>query len=110
MNQFLDSTDEMYTIHRLSGQVHSETVHRMLCPLYIRYIFVLSVIHPLLIWQRLLVTVLCPLLVRYICVAHAFYALLTRSSSSPRWLSLLDEHQIIGRRLLAMLVLFWIQA
>ena len=77
MNQIFDSTGEGYTIRHLTGQVRSVIVQRTFCALHIRYIFVLSVIHPLLIRQ-------CPLVdrffVRYICVTHAFYALLTRSA------------------------------
>ena len=55
MNQIFDSTDERYTVHHLTGQVRSVIVQRTFCPLHIRYIFVLSVIHPLLIRQSPLV-------------------------------------------------------
>ena len=51
MNQIFDSTDERYTVRHLTGQVRSVIVQRTFCPLHIRYIFVLSVIHPLLIRQ-----------------------------------------------------------
>ena len=55
MNQIFDSTTEKYTIRHLTGRVRSVIVQRMFCPLCIRYIFVLSVIHPLLIQQSPLV-------------------------------------------------------
>ena len=72
MNQIYDSADEGYTIHHLTGQVRSVIIQRTFCPLHIWYIFVLSVIHPLLIWQSQLVdrslSVTCPLQMRYLCV------------------------------------------
>ena len=67
-----DSIDERYSIRHLIGQVRSVIVQRTLYPLYIRYIFVLSVIHLLLIRQSRLVdrslSVSCPLNMRYSCV------------------------------------------
>ena len=79
MNQIFDSTDERYTIRHLTGQVRSVIVQRTFCPLHIRYIFVLSVLHPLLIRQSLLVDrslfATCTLHMRYSC----FYVVLTRS-------------------------------
>ena len=48
---------------------HSVFVQRTFCPFRIRYIFVLSVIHPLHVRE---LTVLCPLLVRYVCVFTDF--------------------------------------
>ena len=48
MKQIYDSNDEGYTIQHLTGQVRSVIVQRTFCPLHIRYIFVLSVIHQLL--------------------------------------------------------------
>ena len=51
MNQILDSTDKRYNIRHLTVQARSVIVQRTFCPLHIRYIFVLSVIHPLLIQQ-----------------------------------------------------------
>ena len=82
MNQILDSTDERYTIRHLTGQARSVIVQRTFCPLHMRYIFVLSVIHPLLIRQGSLVDLLCPLLVRSICASHAIYALFIRSAKT----------------------------
>ena len=77
MNQFFASTDERYTIRHLTGQVRSVIVQRTFCPLHIRYIFVLSIIHPLLIRQSPLVdrslSVTCPLHLRYACVLCAPY-------------------------------------
>ena len=77
MNQIFDSTDERYTIRHLADQVRSVIVQRTFCQLHIRYIFVLSVIHPLLIRQSPLVDrslfVTCPLLMRYSCVLCAPY-------------------------------------
>ena len=77
MNQIFDSTDERYTIRHLTGQVRSVIVQRTFCPLHIRYIFVLSVIHPLLIRQSPLVdrslSVTCPLHMRSSCVLCATY-------------------------------------
>ena len=55
MNQIFYSTDERYTVRHLTGQVRSVIAQRTFCPLHIRYIFVLSVIHPLLIRQSPLV-------------------------------------------------------
>ena len=68
MNQIFDSTDERYTIRHLAGQVRS-----VICDqLHLRYIFVLSVLHPLLIRQSPLVDhslfVAYPLYMRYSCV------------------------------------------
>ena len=72
MNQIFDSTDERYTIPHLTGQVRSVIVQQTLCPLHIQYIFVVSVIHPLLIRQSLLVDrslcATCPLHMRLSCV------------------------------------------
>ena len=69
MNQLFDSTDERYSICHLTGQVRSVIVKRTFIPLHIRYIFVLSVIHPLLIRQSTLVdrslSITCPLNMRY---------------------------------------------
>ena len=77
MNQIFDLTDERYTIRHLTGQVRSVFVQRTFCPLHIRYIFVLSVIHPLLIRQSpldsCLLSVTCPLHMRYSCVLCAPY-------------------------------------
>ena len=68
MNQIFDSTDERYTVRHLTGQVRSVIVQRRFCPLHIRYIFVLSVIHPLLIRQSPLVD--RPLSVTYALLMH----------------------------------------
>ena len=72
MNQIFDSLDERYSIRHLTGQVRSVIVQRTLYPLHIRYIFVLSVIHPLIIRKSTLVdrslSVTCPLNMRYSCV------------------------------------------
>ena len=80
MNQSFASTDERYTIRHLAGQVLSVIVQRTFCPLHIRYIFVLSVIHPLLIRQCPLVdrslSVTCPLHMRYLCVLCGPYTFL----------------------------------
>ena len=77
MNQIFDSTDERYTIRHLTGQVRSVIVQRTFCPLHIRYMFVLSIMHSLLIWQSPLVdgslSVTCPLHMRYSCVLCAPY-------------------------------------
>ena len=54
MNQIFDSTDERYSIRNLTGQVRSVIVQLTFYPLHMRYIFVLSVIHPLLIRQSTL--------------------------------------------------------
>ena len=48
---------------------HSVIIQRTFCPFLIRYIFVLSVIHPL---HLRLLTPLCPLLVRYICAPYMY--------------------------------------
>ena len=82
MNQIFDSTDERYSIRHLTGQVHSVIVQRTVCTLHVRYIFVLSVIHPLLIQQSPLVDSSLSFTFRYICATHAFYALLTRSAKT----------------------------
>ena len=67
MNQIFDSAEEI-----LTGQVRSVIVQRTFYPLHVRYIFVLSVIHTLLIRQSPLVDcslpATCPLHVRYSCV------------------------------------------
>ena len=78
MNQMFDSTDERYSIRHLAGQVRSVIVKRTFDPLHIRYIFVLSVIHPLVIRQSTLVdhslSVTCPFkYMRYPCVLCAPY-------------------------------------
>ena len=77
MNQIFDSTNERFIIRHLTGQVRSVNVQRTFCPLLIRYIFVLSVIHPLLIRQSPLVDrslfVTGPLHMRYSCVLCAPY-------------------------------------
>ena len=61
----------------MTGQVRSVIVQRTFCPLYIWYILVLSVIHPLLIRQSPLddrsLSVTCPLHMRYSCVLCAPY-------------------------------------
>ena len=71
-NQIFNSTGERYTIRHLAGQVRSVIVQRTFCPLHIRYIFVLSVIHPFIIRQSPLVdrswSITCPLHMRYSCV------------------------------------------
>ena len=61
MNQMFDSTDERYTIRHLAGQVRSVTcvVQLTFCPLYIRYILVMSVAYTVHIR-----------LVRYTSVTH----------------------------------------
>ena len=84
MNQLFDSTDERYSIRHLTGQVHFVIVLRTFCPLHVRYIFVLSVIHPLLIRQSPLVDSSLSVTFQYIyiCATHAFYALLTRSAKT----------------------------
>ena len=51
MNQIFDSTEESYTIRHLTDRVRSVNVERTFCPLNIRYLFTLSVIHPFLIRQ-----------------------------------------------------------
>ena len=48
---------------------HSVFEKRTFCTFLIRYIFVLSVIHPLHVRKM---TVLCPLLVRYVCALYDF--------------------------------------
>ena len=63
MHRIFESTEERYTIrHR---QVRSVIVQRTFCPLHIRYIFVLSIIHTLFIRQSPLVdrflSATCPL-------------------------------------------------
>ena len=77
MNQIFDSTEGRYSIRHLTGQVRSVIVPRTFCPLHIRYIFVLSVLYPLLIRQCPLVdrslSVAYPLLMRYSCVLCAPY-------------------------------------
>ena len=77
MNKIFDSTDERYSIRHLTGQVRSVIFQRTFFPFHIRYIFVLSVIHPLLIRQITLVdrslSVACPLNMRYSCVLCAPY-------------------------------------
>ena len=90
MNQIFDSTDERYTIR----QVRSVIVQRTFCPLHIRYIFVLTLIYPLLIRQS-------PLVDRSLSVTYALLMRLMRSlhvlrrpSSSRRRLSSPDEHRI----------------
>ena len=94
MNQIFDSIEERYTIRHLTGQVRSVIVQRTFCALHVRYIFVLSVIHPLLIRQS-------PLVDRLLSVTYALLKRFMRSlhvprrlSSPPRRLSSLDEHQI----------------
>ena len=62
MNQSFHTTDERYFIRHLTDQVRSVIVQRSFYLLHTRYIFVMSVIHPLLIQQSTLV--LCPLPVR----------------------------------------------
>ena len=54
MKQIFDSTDQRYISH-LTSLVRYVIIQRTFCPLHIRYIFVLSVIHPLLIQKSLLV-------------------------------------------------------
>ena len=77
MNQIFDSTEERYTFRYLTGQVRSVIVQHSFCPLHIRTIFVLSVIHPLLIRQSSLVdrslSATCPLHMRYSCILGAPY-------------------------------------
>ena len=77
INQIFGSIDERYSICHLTGQVRSVIVQRTFYPLHIRYIFLLSVIHPLLIRQSTLVdrslSVTCPLNMRYSCVLCAPY-------------------------------------
>ena len=69
MNHIFDSTEESYTIRHLTDRVRSVNVERTFCPLNIRYIFTLSVIHPFLIQQSPLVdhslSATCPLNMRY---------------------------------------------
>ena len=81
MNQIFDSTGERYTIRYLTGQVRSVIVQRTFCALHIRYIFVLSVIHPLLIRQS-------PLVDRFLSVSYALLMRFMRSLHVPRRLSL----------------------
>ena len=93
INQIFDSTDERYTIRHLTGLVRSMIVQRTFCPLYIRYIFVLPVIHPLLLRQSTFVcyfSVTYALLMRFMRSLH----LPRRPSSPPRRLSSPDEHRI----------------
>ena len=72
MNHIFDSTEESYTIRHLTDRVRFMNVERTFCPLNIRYIFTLSVIHPFLIRQSPLVdhslSATCPLNMRYSCV------------------------------------------
>ena len=72
MSQIFDSTEEI-----LTGQAPFVIVQRTFYPLHVRYIFVLSVIHLLLIWQSLLVdrslSATCPLHMHYSCVLCAPY-------------------------------------
>ena len=93
MNHIFDSTEESYTIHHLTDRVRSVNVERTFCPLNIRYIFTLSVIHPFLIRQSPLVdhslSATC-LLMRFMSSSHAP----RRPSSPSRRLSSLDEHRI----------------
>ena len=77
MNQIFDSTDERYTVRHLTGQVRSVIAQRMFCPLHIRYIFVLSVIHPLLIRQS-------PLVDHSLYVTYALLMHFMRSFHFPR--------------------------
>ena len=74
MNQIFASTDERYTVRHLTCQVRSVTVQQTFCLLHIRYIFVLSVIHPLLIRQSPLVdrslSVTYALLMRFMRPLH----------------------------------------
>ena len=82
MNQIFDSAEEI-----LTGQVRSVIVKRTFYPLHVRYIFVLSVLHPLLIRQSPLVdrslSATCPLHMRFM-----------RSVKPLRRLSSPDEHRI----------------
>ena len=94
MNQIFDSTDERYSIRHLTGLVRFVIVQRTFFPLHIWYIFVLSVIHPLLIRQSTLVD-------RYLSVEYALLMRFMRSlhvsrrpSSPPRQLSSPDDHRI----------------
>ena len=79
MNQIFDPTDERHTtcIRHQTGQVRFVIVQPTFCPLHIRYIFVLSVTHPLLKRQSPLVGrslfVTYPLHIRYSCVLCAPY-------------------------------------
>ena len=77
MNQMFDSTDERYTNRHLTGQVRCSIVQQTYCPLHIRYIFVLSIIHPLRIEQSPLVgrslSITCPLQMGYSYVLCAPY-------------------------------------
>ena len=61
----------------LTGQERSVIVQRTFCPLHIRCVFVLLVIHPLLIRQSMLLdrslSVTCPLHIRHSCVLCAPY-------------------------------------
>ena len=79
MNHIFDSTEESCTIRHLTDRVRSVNVERTFCPLYIRYIFTLSVIHPFLIQQSPLVdhslSATCPLNMRYSCVLIALHTL-----------------------------------
>ena len=94
MKQFFYSTDERYTIPHLTGQMRSAIVQRTFGPLHVRYIFVLSVIHPLLIRQSPLVdhslSVTYALLMRFMRSLHVPQ----RPSSPSRRLSSPDEHRI----------------
>ena len=98
MNHIFDSTEESYTIRHLTDRVRSVNVGRTFCPLNIRYIFTLSVIHPFLIRQSPLVdhslshylSVKYALLMRFMSSSHAP----RRPSSPSRRLSSLDERRI----------------
>ena len=77
MNNIFDPSDERYSIRHLTGQVRFVIVQRTFYLLHKRYIFILSVIHPLLLRQSTLVdrslSVTCPLNMRYTCVLCAPY-------------------------------------
>ena len=94
MNRIFDASDERYTIRHLTGQLPPVISQRTICLLHIRYISVLSVIHPLLIRQSLLVD--RSLSITYALLMHFMRCLHIprRPSSPPRRLSSPDEHRI----------------
>ena len=97
MNHIFDSTEESYTIRHLTDRMRSANVERTFCPLNIRYIFTLPVIHPFLIRQSFS----WPFFVRYLSVKYALLMRFMSSSHAPwrpsspsRRPSSLDEHRI----------------
>ena len=63
------TTGQVTEFPRRVSHAHSVFVQRTFCQFLIRYIFVLTVIHPLHVRE---LTILCPLLVRYECALYDF--------------------------------------